>query len=78
MKNRGRAGDELAYVIKTKIVAGKDMVKQGVIECFPLKSWNADFKVTITPSGEEYWSQPRESDSFLQSETPFLYFFFWL
>lgn len=26
MKNRGIAGDELAYVIKTKIVAGQDMV----------------------------------------------------
>lgn len=26
MKNRGRAGDELADVIKTKIVAGQDTV----------------------------------------------------
>lgn len=25
MKNRGRGGDELPYVIKTKIVAGQDI-----------------------------------------------------
>lgn len=61
MKNRGRAGDELAYVIKTKIAAGQGVVKQGEIECFPLESWNAYFEVNITPSGKEHWLQPRES-----------------
>lgn len=29
MKRKGGAGGEPAYIIKTKIVAGQDMVKQG-------------------------------------------------